>query len=114
MLCYDLMEPVGQEVSRCRDVHMNIAKYDSVVSSMRDMCWEAYDYEYHDDDYEPDDELSLDDYYEESYGSSFISDFKNCIYEYCAVPQELRSNLDVCGKWSRGWVQAGPVTEMLV
>ena len=104
MLCYDVMDLVGQEVSLCRAVYQNKTKYDSVVSSMRDVCWEAYYYgtndpysieEYHEEAEYDTEELYLDDYYEESYGTSFISDFKNCIYEYWAVPQELRSNLDV-------------------
>ena len=42
MLCYDVMELVGQEVPRCREVRMNIAKYDSVVASMRDMFTRTY------------------------------------------------------------------------
>jgi len=119
MLCYDVMELVGQEVSLCREVVQNKQRYDSVVSSMRDMCREAYDYggqdpysveecheeECHEEDYEPDDELCLD---AGSYGTTFISDFKDCISNYSgrSLREQLtrdRSNLDVCRKWSRGW-----------
>jgi hypothetical protein len=115
MLCYDVMELVGQEVSRCREVRMNIAKYDAVVRTMNDTFRESYghqdarrsyyeefgEYEHYWDNQSPDPDphSSHDEHHE-----TFISDFKDCIHELWTAPPELRgSNLDMCAKWSNGW-----------
>ena len=127
MLCYDVMELVGREVLKVREVYQNIAKYDSVVGTMGDMFREAYghqtfsdeDYEDYDavsDEYEQCcDDQSLDPNYSshDEHNNTFISDFKDCMYEFRTSasarngtflhPELMGSNRDMCGKWSNGW-----------
>jgi hypothetical protein len=110
MLCPDVMELVGQEVLKVREVSMNIARYNSVVCVMKDTFREVYKYvgchySVGGCHYSVRDELCMD---AESYGSSFISDFKKCIYDYLMYDYLVSERWSTSEKWSRGW---GPYYE---
>ena len=110
MLCPHVMELVGQEVSQCREVNQNIAKYDSVVASMRDMFRRTYNLR-----------RSVDVGWDVARGSAdrsdhwdtFISDFKVRMYELYLIGKirrHLRGRLQAVingdvfyHQLSRGW-----------
>jgi hypothetical protein len=111
MLCYDVLDLVGQEVSLCRGVYQNKKRYDSVVASMRDMFRRTYNLRRSvvvgcDVARCSDDQCSADHW------DTFISDFKVRMYELYLIGKIRRHqqghgaviNGDVFyHQLSRGW-----------
>jgi len=119
-LCFDVMELVGQEVMNIRDVSMNKAKYNSVMWVLQGVFCEAYCYgDGHEGSCQDGDcNLALcvtcfgANDYKEPYTASFISTFKDCLYEYWCGPPKFRFRRnDTCGVWSMGWGGCGPYRE---
>jgi len=124
-LCFDVMELVGQNVSRCREEKIVRTRYGSVVSVMNGIFREAYDYgcdmdnswheqsprlQWLEDDYEyyvAGDPRDCDGYDIDGrmgqHGCTFISDFKDCLRRYTIHDPELGTVTHSHAKWSWGW-----------